>query len=253
MRTPFIAANWKMNKTTREVEEFFRVFQEKLGNYNRCDIAICVPFPYLGLASSLSPSGTHIHIGSQNIAQEESGAFTGETSATMVRDVGATAVVIGHSERRSLFHESSQDCSIKIQQAQKHGLLPILCIGETLSQRESQETTAVLQKQLRESLANIALTSGSQLVVAYEPVWAIGTGKTATPEDAESTIATVRAELAAIFDERIAQQTRILYGGSVKPSNIHALMEQPNIDGALVGGASLEADSFLQLVQFQEI
>lgn len=252
MRTPLLAANWKMHKTGREarvlVEDLLRV----VGNPSGREMALCPPFPYLGAVGELLTGKPWAALGSQNLYWKDSGAFTGEVSAPMVKDCGCKYAIIGHSERRALFHETDADCQKKVAAANAHGLVPILCVGESLEQREGGQTAEVVLGQLRGALQGAGfLDSGSKLVVAYEPIWAIGTGKTDTPEEANKTMVLLRSDIAAQFGERVASQVRLLYGGSVKPNNIDGFMAQPDIDGALVGGASLEAESFGRIVCFE--
>jgi len=195
---------------------------------------------------------TQVNIGVQNIYYEDQGAYTGEVSADMVKDLGCQWVLCGHSERRNIFLENNEQVNLKVKATLKQGLKPMLCIGEKLNHRENNETEAVLMSQLYGSLKGIAEDDLSELVIAYEPIWAIGTGKTATPENAQETIMFIREKLSNIYSKEFAKKIRILYGGSVKPHNVAALMKQPDIDGALIGGASLKADSFAKLVHYNE-
>lgn len=251
MRTPLLAANWKMHKTGREARVLVEDLLKQIGSVSEREMALCPPFPYLSQVGELLAGKAWAALGSQNLYWKDAGAFTGEVSPPMVKDCGCKYAIIGHSERRALFHENDADCQKKVAAAHTHGLVPILCVGETLEQREAGKTSEVVLGQLRGALQGASLDSGSKLVVAYEPVWAIGTGKTDTPGEANKTMALLRADLAAQFGERIASQVRLLYGGSVKPNNIDGFMAQPDIDGALVGGASLEAESFARIVNFQ--
>ncbi|MBI3925973.1 MAG: triose-phosphate isomerase [Armatimonadetes bacterium] len=250
MRVPLLAANWKMYMTRREATHMVEDLVAACEGVSGREVLICPPFPLLAEIGRLL-QGRNYHLGGQNLHWEEFGAYTGEVSAPMLRDVGCSHVIVGHSERRAYFGETDATCRKKVTAALAQGLIPVLCVGETLEQREAGETRQVVVTQLRGALEGVSLDSGSRLVLAYEPVWAIGTGKNATPADAEETMAVLRAELASIYGERIANQIRILYGGSVKPDNIDDLMAQKNIDGALVGGASLKADSFARIVSFQ--
>lgn len=251
MRTPLLAANWKMHKTGREARVLVEDLLKAVGSPSGREMALCPPFPYLTQVGELLTGKSWAALGSQNLYWKDQGAFTGEVSPLMVKDTGCKYAIIGHSERRALFHETDADCQKKVAAAHAHGLIPILCVGETLEQREAGQTAEVVLGQLRGALAGASIDSGSKLVVAYEPVWAIGTGKTDTPGEANKTMALLRGDLAAQLGERVATQVRLLYGGSVKPNNIDGFMAQPDIDGALVGGASLEADSFARIVNFQ--
>ncbi len=251
MRTPLLAANWKMHKTGREARVLVEDLLKAVGSPSGREMALCPPFPYLTQVGELLAGKSWAALGSQNLYWKDQGAFTGEVSPLMVKDTGCKYAIIGHSERRALFHETDADCQKKVAAAHAHGLIPILCVGETLEQREAGQTAEVVLGQLRGALAGASIDSGSKLVVAYEPVWAIGTGKTDTPGEANKTMALLRGDLAAQLGERVATQVRLLYGGSVKPNNIDGFMAQPDIDGALVGGASLEADSFARIVNFQ--
>lgn len=251
MRIPLLAANWKMHKTGREARVLVEDLLKLLGTPDGREMALCPPFPYLTQVGDLIQGKAWAGLGSQNLYWKDSGAFTGEVSPTMVKDCGCKYAIIGHSERRALFHETDGDCQKKVAAAHAHGLIPILCVGETLEQREAGKTADVVLGQLRGALQGASIDSGARLVVAYEPVWAIGTGKTDTPGEANKTMSLLRSDLASQFGERVASQVRLLYGGSVKPNNIDGFMAQPDIDGALVGGASLEAESFARIVSFQ--
>lgn len=251
MRTPLLAANWKMHLNRREakilVEDLLKAIQDTPN-----DVLICPPALLVDTVQSLSSSHPKVSVGVQNMHFADKGAFTGELSAEMVKDAGATFACIGHSERRAIFGESNEMCAKKVLQADSFGITPILCVGESLEERESGSTTSVIDEQLNGSLAGLNLDSGDRLVVAYEPVWAIGTGKTATPEDAEDVCKHIREKLSEKYGGRVAKAIRILYGGSVKPGNVDDLMKQTNIDGALVGGASLVAESFARIVNFEK-
>jgi len=214
---------------------------------DRVEILICPPFPYLaGLAARLA--GTGIHLGAQNVSERESGAFTGETAGSMLRDVGCGYVIVGHSERRALMGETSRVVADKFGAAQKCGLIPILCVGETLEQREAGETEAVIDEQLNAVLGTAGIAAFGQAVIAYEPVWAIGTGMTASPGQAQDVHRHIRSTLQAL-DESVARQVKILYGGSVKGDNAAGLFSKPDIDGGLIGGASLKSDDFLAIAE----
>ncbi len=250
-RTALMAANWKMNMTRREAATMLDELIKDCPKLQGREVLICPPAHLLVEVGAKLQNQPGFHLGAQNLHWEESGAFTGEISAPMLRDAGCHHVIIGHSERRSLFGETDQTCQKKVSAALEQGLVPVLCVGETLEQREAGRTLEVSNSQLRGSLKEIRLDAGAKLVVAYEPVWAIGTGRTATPEDAESAMKSLRETLGDLFGERIAGQMRLLYGGSVKPDNVDSLMAKPNIDGALVGGASLKAASFGRIIGYQ--
>jgi triosephosphate isomerase len=247
-RKPLLAGNWKMFKTSPQAREFFRDLLERLNPFpvDR-EVAFGVPFTSLEAAVQ-AVRGTPIIIAAQNVHWEPEGAFTGEISAPMVAAAGAGAVIIGHSERRQLFGETGTGVNKKIKAVLASGLRPIVCLGETLAERESGRTLEILAGQLAEALAGLDLAG--TLDLAYEPVWAIGTGRTATPETAQEAHAFIRGWLAEKISPASAEATRLLYGGSVKPDNAAQLMAQPDIDGALVGGASLAADSFAKIIKF---
>ena len=245
-RTPIIAGNWKMYKTNDEVREFIKELIPHL-KLSKPEVYLAVPFTLIRKAYK-GARDTKIVIGAQNMHDEPEGAFTGEISAPMLKDVHAHFVVLGHSERRNIFKETDAFINRKVKRALSTDLQVILCIGELQNERDEGRTEEVLQKQLDESLKEITLDHLKNIVIAYEPVWAIGTGKTATPEIAEEVHAFCRAYVAERWGTQAAEAMRILYGGSVKPDNVASLMAQPNIDGALVGGASLKVDSFAKLV-----
>lgn len=251
MRTPLLAANWKMNLSRREAKNLVSDLLTACAPLKEREVVFAPSYHLLADIGPMLENKANFHLSAQNVYCKQSGAFTGEVSAPMLRDVGCNYVIIGHSERRALFHESDLDCHKKVGAALAHGLVPILCVGETLEQSEAGQTKTVVVSQTRNALQNHSFQGGHQLVIAYEPVWAIGTGKTDTPENANKTMGYIREELANLFGERLAGQVRILYGGSVKPGNIDALMACQHIDGALVGGASLEVDSFKRIIQFQ--
>ena len=242
MRKPFIAANWKMNKTAVETEEFINSFLPMVKNVTDVDIMLAPPYTSLSAAAILL-KGSNVILAAQNIHFEENGAYTGEISAEMLRSAGCTCVIIGHSERRQYFLETDEIVNRKIKTARKHGFDVILCIGESLEEREANKTFEVLDKQLSGSLKDIPLDG---ITIAYEPIWAIGTGKTATKEQANETHASIREWLRK--NKEGADDVRIQYGGSVKPDNIKDLMSEPEVDGALVGGAALKPDSFAGIV-----
>lgn len=247
MRTPFIAGNWKMNKTADEAVAFVREVRHALNQIEGVDVAFCPPFLAIpALADALK--GTKIGVGAQNMFYEESGAFTGELAPNMLTPF-CQYVILGHSERRAFFGETDEGVNKKIKAALKHGLTPIVCVGESLEQNEAGETHAFVSGQVRAAFAGLTAVEMAKCVIAYEPIWAIGTGRTATAAQAGQIIGvTVRGTVAELFGEETAQLVRIQYGGSVKPDNAAELMAHPDIDGALVGGASLQA-SFVELVR----
>lgn len=245
MRKPVIAANWKMNKTVHEAVAFCDAFIPMVQDVKDAEIVLAPPYTAL-LAVRERIRGTNIALSAQNVFYEEKGAYTGEISPVMLRDLGCSHVIIGHSERRQYFGETDAVINKKVKAAQKFGLKVIFCIGETLEQRNSGSTLKVLETQMRAGLEGIDI---SGLIVAYEPVWAIGTGVTATPEQAEEVHEKIRALLMEMF--RNGDQTRILYGGSVTPENVDSLMAMPDIDGVLVGGASLKPESFAKIVNYK--
>jgi triosephosphate isomerase (TIM) len=249
VRKPVIAGNWKMYKTQGEARDFFALFKPLVAATTHCDIVVAPPFTALA-ASVEAVKGSTIGIAAQNVYWANEGAFTGEVSPRMVVEAGCRAVIIAHSERRQLFGETDESASRKVKAALAAGLTPILCVGETLVQRESGETEKVLDRQFRGSLAALTPMEFSRIIMAYEPVWAIGTGRTATPEMAAGAHKFLRDTAAASFTADQAASLRILYGGSVKPENIKGLMAQADIDGALVGGASLDAGQFAAIVNF---
>lgn len=249
MRKPIIAGNWKMFKTVNETEEFINKLKEEVKDINQVEIVVCPPFTSLVMALKLT-KGTNIKVGAQNMFWEEKGAFTGEIAPEMLKDLGCHYVIIGHSERREYFCESDESVNKKLKAAFSHGITPILCVGEKLADREAGITEELIQGQVEKALSDITSEQVKELVVAYEPVWAIGTGKTASKEDAQQVIGFIRGIIAKLYDTATADKVRIQYGGSVKPDNIVELMNQPDIDGALVGGASLEVTSFKALVRY---
>jgi len=245
-RTPLIAGNWKMYKTEREAEDFIQALLPRVSAVDGVDVGICVPFTDLR-AMVDSARGSRVEVYAQNMHHEPEGPFTGEISSKMLDELGVQGVVLGHSERRELFGESDRALALKVPAALDRGLAPILCVGETESERENENTDRKLRQQIREDLANVAGERLTDVTIAYEPIWAIGTGQVATPEQAQEAIAFIRA-LVADRDPAAAERVRILYGGSVKPENAAELLALPDVDGALVGGASLEAESFAQIV-----
>jgi triosephosphate isomerase len=251
MRKPLIAGNWKMHKTLGEATEYAMAFREAVADVVAVDVLLCVPAPLCSpLAKLLKES--NVRLGAQNLYWEEKGAFTGEVSGPMLESVGCNYVIVGHSERRHIFGETDEEVNRKLRAALAAYLTPILCIGETLDQREADETNDVLTRQVAEGLKGFSADEVAKMVVAYEPVWAIGTGQTATPNQANEAQRVVRELIKAQAGEEVAGALRILYGGSVKPDNIVELMREPEIDGALVGGASLSVDSFVKIVRYYE-
>ena len=251
MRTPLIAGNWKLNCLRREAVDLARAVAKGCKDISEREVMIAAPYTaLLDVASALEGSG--IGLGGQNLHWENSGAFTGEISAAMLQDVGCSHVIVGHSERRQLFGETDYTVAKKVAAAFGCGLLPVMCVGESIEQREAGNTMNVIQHQIAGGLVELPEEGFASLIVAYEPIWAIGTGRTATPDEAEEVHAHIRTLLEDVLTAEQAAQTRILYGGSVKPSNVDELMARPNVDGALVGGASLKADDFLRIVHFEE-
>ncbi|MGH9718766.1 MAG: triose-phosphate isomerase [Bryobacteraceae bacterium] len=249
MRKPVMAGNWKMYKTAAETAAFFEKFRSLVEGAEHCEVVICPPFTSLAAAVE-SARGTRIGIGAQNLHWKKEGAFTGEVSAPMIKAAGCSHVIAGHSERRQFFGETDASVFDRSKAALEAGLTPIVCVGETLEQRESGRTEAVLTEQFRGGIAGLSAAEFARIVIAYEPVWAIGTGRTATPEIAADAHRVIRGQVRAKFGQDAAAAVRILYGGSVKPDNIKGLMAQPEIDGALVGGASLDPLSFGSIVNF---
>ncbi len=251
MRKPIMAGNWKMNTSIKEAVELVTGLKREVAGVTDVDIAVCPPFTHLTSLQDVI-SGSNIGLGAQNMYVTEDGAFTGEISPTMLKDTGCTYVILGHSERRQYFNESDEFINTKVKKALEHGLTPIICVGESLEQREKGITGDIVTAQVKGCLAGLSDDQMLKCVIAYEPVWAIGTGKTASNEQAQEVHALIRGLLTELFSESIAQQIRIQYGGSVKPDNVAGLMQQPDIDGALVGGASLKVDSFTKIVLFNK-
>ncbi|WP_308637313.1 triose-phosphate isomerase [Paenibacillus silvisoli] len=247
MRKPIIAGNWKMFKTVSEATAFFADVKGK-AEVEGVETVICAPFTTLP-ALVEAAKGTSIAIGAQNLHFEDNGAFTGEISGVMLKDLGVNYVIIGHSERRAYFAESDEIVNKKVHAAFKHGLTPIVCVGEKLEEREAEQTKAVCKVQTEAAFQGLSAAQAAEVVVAYEPIWAIGTGKSSTSADAEDVIAFIRDVIAGLYDAATADAVRIQYGGSVKPNNVSEYLGQSNIDGALVGGASLEPASFIALVE----
>lgn len=249
MRKPIIAANWKMNKTPAETGEFFRDFLALAHAEERVDIVVAPPFVSLQAALGALSDRHHVRLGAQNMHFEASGAFTGEISPMMLRSMLVTYVILGHSERRSIFGETDELINRKVLAAHQYHLRPILCVGETLEERDAGKLETVLSTQLRGCLAGVDEEGAIGTVIAYEPVWAIGTGRTATAGQAQEAHAFIRSVIGEMYSAEAARRVRIQYGGSVKPSNMYELGLQPDVDGALVGGASLESGSFWEIVR----
>jgi triosephosphate isomerase (TIM) len=246
-RTPLIAGNWKMHKTVQEAEGFIQALLPRVSTADGVEVAICPSF--LALSAMIdSTRGSRVEVFAQTMHQADSGAFTGEVSAPMLSELGVHGVILGHSERRMLFGETDRALAQKVPAALAAGLVPILCVGETEEEREAGDTERKLRHQVKEGLAKLEEVQLGEVVIAYEPIWAIGTGQVATPEQAQEAIAFVRALVADRSREQ-AQRTRVLYGGSVKPDNAHELLALPDVDGALVGGASLDPESLAAIVQ----
>jgi triosephosphate isomerase len=250
MRKPLIVANWKMNKTVSEALEFVKNLKANVKSITDRDIVICAPFTSLASINELLEN-TNIYLGAQNLFWEEKGAYTGEISPVMLVDVGCKYVIIGHSERRQYFGEMDETVNKKLLAALKYGLIPIVCVGETLEQREKNITNKIIEKQVKIGLSNLSNEQAQNVVIAYEPVWAIGTGKTATPQQAQEVQEFIRKLYAEMYGKNISEKIRILYGGSIKPDNFSELMKLPDIDGGLIGGASLNIDSFIKLIKFE--
>ncbi len=246
MRKPIIAGNWKMNKTVAESKELVTALVPKVKGA-KCDVVLCVPFTDITTVAALV-KGTNIAVGAQNVAWADAGAFTGEISAAMLKEAGAEYVVIGHSERRQYFGETDESVNKRLVQALANGLKPIVCVGEKLEEREGGKTENVCKTQVEGAFKGISADDAVKVVVAYEPVWAIGTGKTATDAQANETIGYIRSVVKALYGEKTASAMRIQYGGSMNPKNVEGLMAQPEIDGGLIGGASLKADDFAYIV-----
>jgi triosephosphate isomerase len=245
-RTPLIAGNWKMYKTQEQAEDYIQALLPRVSAIDGVDVAICVPFTDLR-AMVDSARGSRVEVYAQNMHQEPEGPFTGEISAPMLVELDVRGVVLGHSERRASFGEGDKALALKVPAALAAGLVPIVCVGETEQERDNDDTDRKLRQQVREDLAGVPVERLSEVVIAYEPIWAIGTGRVATPEQAQEAIAFIRA-LVADRDAQAGEQVRILYGGSVRPENAAELLALADVDGALVGGASLEADSFAAIV-----
>ena len=247
MKKILIAGNWKMHKTPSESIDFVRNLLERMGNYEDREVLVCPPYTSLYPVSDIVKN-TPLLLGAQNVFYEEKGAFTGEISPLMLKDIGVEFVICGHSERRNIFGETDELINKKIKKVVEHGMKPIFCLGEKLEEREKGETFEVIKRQLEKGLSEFKEIE--KLTIAYEPVWAIGTGKNATPEQAEEVHIFIRKWIKENYGEDAANDIRILYGGSVKPENIDDLIKEENIDGVLVGGASLDVDKFLRIIEY---
>jgi triosephosphate isomerase len=250
-RKPIVAANWKMNNPPSETEKFLRSFLRLMQDKSSVQVVIVPPFISLPKAQELIQGGRTevVELGAQNMSQHSAGAYTGETSAVMLKECGVRHVILGHSERRALYGETNAIVNAKVLAALEARIHPILCVGETLEERDAGKIEEVLESQTRESLANVGSRRMTDVVIAYEPVWAIGTGRTASPQQAQDAHAFIRKVLGQVFDADTAKKIRIQYGGSVKPNNMAEIIAQPDVDGALVGGASLESGSFYEIVK----
>jgi triosephosphate isomerase (TIM) len=252
MRKKILAANWKMNLTHIEAESYMHTFLGEIGEVDDVEIVMIPPFTSIPVLAQISEKAPFIRIGAQNMYWERSGAYTGEISATMLRVLFVKYVVIGHSERRMLFGETDEMVNRKVHSALEAGLRPIVCVGESMTQRDNDEVETVLRRQLELGLKDLSVKDAVEVVIAYEPVWAIGTGRTATPAQAEEAHRFIRSVLSKIFGTGSAERVRIQYGGSVKPENAQELMRQSDIDGALIGGASLDPHSFAKIIRHAE-
>lgn len=250
MRKPIIAGNWKMFKTRDEALSFIYAVNDKMPSIDKVDTVVCAPF--VVLRCLVKRQGENLRIGAQNMHFEEHGAYTGEVAPEMLTSIGVTYVIIGHSERRAMFNETDESVNKKLHAAFKHGLTPILCVGEHLEDRVNGKTEEVIKNQLVQDLNGLSKSEIQELVIAYEPIWAIGTGKTATADVADETCGFIRQTVASMYGEDVANSMRIQYGGSVKVNNIEELMKKPNIDGALIGGASLVPEDFVYFAQVAE-
>ena len=250
MRKPIIAGNWKMNKTPSEARELVTALAPLVADA-KCDVVVCTPAVNFAAVSE-AIKGTNIKLGAQNMHWKESGAYTGELSAAMLKECGVEYVILGHSERRQYFGETDETVNKRALAVVRAGMTPIICVGERKEQREAGYTDALVEYQTLIALTGMTADEVKKVVIAYEPVWAIGTGLTATDEQANETIGVIRAALARKYGKRVADKVRIQYGGSMKPSNVDGLMKQPEIDGGLIGGASLKAEDFARIVNYQE-
>jgi triosephosphate isomerase len=250
MRKKFVAGNWKMYKTTAEALAFAEAFK-KLYKDVGAEVAVCAPFTQLAALKDAF-AGTGVKLGAQNVHFEEKGAYTGEISVGMLREIGVDYTIVGHSERREYFAETDETVNKKLHRLYTHGILPILCVGENLAQRDEGRAETVVETQIGKDLAGLGKTEIKQLTIAYEPIWAIGTGRTATPEQAQEMCAFIRKTVASLYDADTADKLRVQYGGSVKPENAAEILSKADVDGALVGGASLVPEDFIKIVNFQK-
>ena len=250
MRKPIIAGNWKMNKTAAEAAELINELKPLVAK-SKPEVVVCVPYTDLWTVAE-AIKGSKIRLGAENVAWADSGAFTGEISADMLKEIGVEYVIIGHSERRQYFGETDESVNKRLKQALAKGLKPIVCVGETLTDREKNRTKRVLKKQVLEGFKDVTAEDFGDIVIAYEPVWAIGTGKTATAEDANKTIGFIRSLIKKTWGAEVAKELRIQYGGSMKPANAKELMAMRNIDGGLIGGAALKAGDFAAIVNYKD-
>lgn len=247
MRQPIIAGNWKMYMTNTEATVLVDALKQVVADTS-CEVVVCPPFTALSTVAELTED-TKVRVGAQNVFHEEEGAYTGEVSPAMLTDIGVSYVIVGHSERRSIFKEADRCVNKRVRIVLQHGMSPIFCVGESLNQRESGETVAFIHSQLEMGLHGVPAEEMPEVVIAYEPIWAIGTGRTATAEQAGEVCQSIREKIATMYTPEIADQVRIVYGGSVKPENAKEILAQPHVDGALVGGASLKADSFAGIIK----
>lgn len=250
MRQPLIAGNWKMYKTISEATQLLNELKNTVGQEKDVEVAVCPPFTALSTAAGIL-AGTSIRLGAQNLFWEKEGAYTGEVAPGMLKELGCHYVVLGHSERREYFGETDETVNKKVHATYAAGMIPIVCVGESLEQRKAGETEQLVKSQTEKGMAGLSPENAAKLVVAYEPIWAIGTGLSSDGPDANRVIGAIRQTLAGMYGQAVAAQIRILYGGSVKPANIKEFMAESEIDGALVGGASLDAASFTSIVRFQ--
>lgn len=249
MRIPIIIANWKMHKTNKEACELVKEIREKVVDVTNVEIVICPPFTAL-LAVREIINNSKIALGAQNLHWEKQGAYTGEISPVMLKEIGCKYVIVGHSERRMYFHETDEIVNLKVKAALSHGLSPVMCLGETLEEREKRLTEKAVERQIINGLRDVGKEQILNVLIAYEPLWAIGSGKAATPSQAQEVHAFLRNLLVQLYSPKIASQIHIQYGGSVKPENMREFMKEEDIDGAMVGGASLETDSFVRIVKY---
>lgn len=248
MRKPIIAGNWKMHKTCSEAKALASGLALELKDYTWAEVVLCPPSTAISTVGT-AIAGSELGLGAQNLYWEKEGAFTGEVSPPMLQDLGCTYVILGHSERRGYFHETDEDVAKKARAALDHSLRPIICVGETLQQREENQVEAVVGGQVKQALSLVKAAEAENIVIAYEPIWAIGTGRSSSAEDAQNVIGFIRKTIAEVLGAEASEKVRIQYGGSVKPENINQYMAEPDIDGALVGGASLAVEQFTQLLE----